>query len=58
MKSAFAGFALTAALLLVHASFLPTAGPTADGRYDGGIAERHSHEDKAAVEQELGLVGA
>ena len=58
MRSAFAGFALTAAVLLVHASFLSTPWPTSAGQYDGGIADRHSHEDKAAVEEELGLVGA
>jgi hypothetical protein len=58
MKSALAGFVLTAALMLLQVGILPSAWPAMGVPQDGGIAERHAHEDKAAVEKELGLAGA
>jgi hypothetical protein len=53
MKSALFGFAVTAALLALNVA--PNAWQTAAGRQDKGFSERHAAENKAAIENELGL---
>ena len=56
MKSAFAGFALTAALLMAHTNVLPNPWPAQPTAAEAsGFAQRHAHEDTAKLEAELGL---
>jgi hypothetical protein len=56
MKSALAGFALTAALLSLHVGFLPSAWPDRPTAAEqSGFAQRHANEDTAKLEAELGI---
>ncbi|WP_167737457.1 hypothetical protein [Sphingomonas parva] len=56
MKSALAGFALTAALLVAHVQVLPNPWPDRPTAAEAsGFAQRHANEDTAKLEKELGL---
>jgi hypothetical protein len=56
MKSAFAGFAFTVALLMMHVQLLPSPWPEAPTAAEqSGFAQRHAHEDTAKLEAELGI---
>ena len=56
MKSALAGFAFTAALLMMHVELLPNPWPEAPTAAEAsGFAQRHAGEDTARLEAELGL---